>query len=154
MSPTTQIDWQSLIAKLRPMYEVWGPAVTAQIYGLSVSVLRLRAHAHGVHYQGERIGKHSLPLATRVAQAKAWCAGGGNGVPGQQQVAPEPGRAPDVKVRNARPAPDGAVVITSETRITIAPPLVDRRYEPAPGFKPLFSATRPGLDPLTRRPWK
>ena len=135
-APTLPGGWRAGMQRMRPMYEAFGAAVTAAVYGVDCHQLKLAAQRYDVTYKGPKLGgRGATELAERVAAAKAWLAAG----------VQTPG--PDTRPRRA------AETVTPPTaRITRAP-TPRGRYEPGPDVPRVFSGARPGVDPLTMEAW-
>lgn len=153
--PAAIIDWPTVLATIRPLYEAWGAAVAAEIHNLDRGQLSRAAIRYGVVYRGPKLARYALDVSERVALARAWLADGGRGgIPGSAQVNRPSGHDPGVVIRPPRLNPDAAEVTPPTARITRAPDMVDSRWAPDPDYLRLFSCTRPGIDPSTKEAWK
>lgn len=150
----SRIDWATTMGDIRPLYEAWGAAVAAVISGLDHHQLSQAARRYGVTYRGPKLGRYALDLQDRVQHARTWLADGRPGLPGAVLVNRPAGNVPGVIVPDPHPRPGAAVTLPPTARITRAPDLVDRRFTPEPGYRRVFSATAPGVDPLTKEAWR
>jgi len=101
----------------------------------------------GAKYLGRRIHKRSPEqTAQAIREAAAWEAAGRPGAVSASAAAPA--AAP------VNPAAGRQVVIPPGVRITVAPPFVDRRWEPEPGYVESFRLAGIGRDVQTGEVWE
>lgn len=147
-------NWPAIMAEIRPLFEAWGPAVSAVIYGIDRPLLHAAARRYGITYHGAKIGRSALGLPDRVALARAWLADGGSGgITGRAQVTRPSGHAAGVIIRQPKLPTDTPAHTPDTARYTRAPDFVDRRFAPEPGYQRVFSGTRPGVNPATGEAW-
>ena len=169
MATSVEIEQRTReIESVREVIVHFGPAVAAHMLGLCPHKLRNSAAARGIKYAGGRIDRMPADaMATRVEQARAWLAAGADPkkVPKQQiqhkdtgkfnrtlKIAQPAGVAPNVSIFDTG-FQAGASVDLSRAMVTIAPPFVDRRFTPEPGYRGPFSLVRIGRDVQTGEAW-
>lgn len=168
---TKYINRVAQLESLRPAIEAFGPAVVARIVGEEYDPFRKAVQRIGIKYKGDRIAR--LPeaaMVARVQQAKDWIAAGSDPkkVPPLDiqhkdagkfnrtlKICQPAGVAPNVSILDLG-FKAGASVDVSRAKVTIAPPFVDRRFAPDvndPDYRPMFTITKPGRDPMTGEAW-
>ncbi len=147
--------WDELLPRALPLFERFGPVVAAGVLGIGPERLVAFAEAmrhRGARYTGARIQKRSAEQTARaIREAAEWEAEGRPGVvsePGQSAKAAAPAAS------QARPAAGRRVVIPPGARLTVAPPFVDRRWEPEPGYVGPFGLAGIGRDVRTGEAWE
>ena len=143
--------WDELLPRALPLFERFGPVVAAGVLGIGPERLVAFAEAmrhRGARYTGARIQKRSAEQTARaIREAAEWEAEGRPGVVSEPETA-----APAAS--QARPAAGRRVVIPPGARITVAPPFVDRRWEPEPGYVESFRLAGIGRDVQTGEAWR
>ena len=142
--------WDELLPRALPLFERFGPVVAAGVLGIGPERLVAFAEAmrhRGARYTGARIQKRSAEQTARaIREAAEWEAEGRPGVVSEPETA-------DPAASQARPAAGRLVVIPPGARITVAPPFVDRRWEPSPGYVGPFMRAGVGRDVRTGEAW-
>ena len=135
-----------MLPRAAPMIERFGQKVAAGVLGVGAdrfSAFEAAMAKRGVRYLGERIHKRSpVQLAQAIREAAAWEAAG------RPVAVSAPAAAP------VSPAAGRQVVIPPGVRITVAPPFVDRRWEPEPGYVESFRLAGIGRDVQTGEAWR
>jgi len=135
-----------MLPRAAPMIERFGQKVAAGVLGVGTdrfSAFEAAMAKRGVRYLGERIHKRSpVQLAQAIREAAAWEAAG------RPVAVSAPAAAP------VSPAAGRQVVIPPGVRITVAPPFVDRRWEPEPGYVESFRLAGIGRDVRTGGAWE
>ncbi len=147
--------WDELLPRALPLFERFGPVVAAGVLGIGPERLVAFAEAmrhRGARYTGARIQKRSAEQTARaIREAAEWEAEGRPGVVGE----PDPSvKTAAQAAPQARPAAGRRVVIPPAARITVAPPFVDRRWEPEPGYVGPFGLAGIGRDVRTGEAWE
>lgn len=141
--------WDELMPRAVPLIERFGRTVAAGVLGIAPERFRAFESAmdqRGIKYIGARIPKRSPEqTAQAIREAAAWEAAGRPGSVSAPAAAPA--AAP------VSPAAGRQVVIPPGVRITVAPPFVDRRWEPEPGYVESFRLAGIGRDVQTGRAW-
>ena len=142
--------WDELAPRALPLYAQFGPVVAAGVLGIGPERLVAFGEAmrqRGAKYLGRRIHKRSPEqTAQAIREAAAWEAAGRPGAVSASAAAPA--AAP------VNPAAGRQVVIPPGVRITVAPPFVDRRWEPEPGYVESFRLAGIGRDVQTGEVWE
>lgn len=132
-----------------PLYAQFGPVVAAGVLGIGPERLVAFGEAmrqRGAKYLGRRIHKRSPEqTAQAIREAVAWEAAG------RPAAVSAPAAAP--AAAPVSPAAGRQVVIPPGVRITVAPPFVDRRWEPEPGYVESFRLAGIGRDVQTGMAW-
>lgn len=138
--------WDEMLPRAAPLIERFGQKVAAGVLGVGTDrfwAFEAAMAKRGVRYLGERIHKRSPEqLAQAIREAAAWEAAGRPGAVSAPAAAP------------VNPAAGRQVVIPPGVRITVAPPFVDRRWAPDPGYVESFRLAGIGRDVQTGEVWE
>lgn len=139
-----------MLPRAAPLIERFGQKVAAGVLGVGAdrfAAFEAAMSKRGVRYLGERIPKRSPEqTAQAIREAAAWEAAGRPGAVSASAAAPA--AAP------VNPAAGRQVVIPPGVRITVAPPFVDRRWAPDPGYVESFRLAGIGRDVQTGEVWE
>jgi len=166
----TKEEWDVIIRDERKLIEQFGPAIAAVVLGLELKQVKHAAYSRGVYMLDRSCTRMSAAdKAVRVQQAIDWRAAGCKGNAPKRVIAHKDtgkfnrtlkicqpaGVAPNVSILDDG-FKAGASVDVSRAKVTVAPPFVDRRFAPDvndPDYRPMFSCTMLGRDPMTGEAW-
>ena len=153
---TSKRDWREIWPRIRPVYEHWGPQVTAAIYRLPAAGVQAAARMHKAAYRAPALRAGVAPLEQRVTAARAWMAERGIAAPdapgAQQVVTVDRGQPPTVTVDSSWPTASTPAHGAGARYTRIEPRIDPRRMPTVP--QAIFAGTAPGIDPMTGEGWR